>query len=312
MRFLITLCFFIIFSTLSYANEEPLIFSAEEINSFEEEQTIKEEAQVNPEQTLTENLENSKAPKDPTWLDELTKKRPQKINKEEMPILEDAASSGVNDIKKIIEENKLNPSNKLSNASVFDISGVMLRMSVLQAENALRKRGYKKISQDMQIPNFIKWRNEEKCRNSGVVGYERLESCVNSMSQKEGAQYIQKGIYKKTDTQEEVQIFMTSNFTGNKIYRIIYTTEVPAIRGSSEKSLYLRNIKIYEFWRKINQKYGNPDNQEAITWGMGVNKPFLKAQTGFLTLEDPMLLELDWTRMSREDQKYLNTDLYNF
>ena len=38
----------------------------------------------------------------------------------------------------------------------------------------------------------------------------------------------------------------------------------------------------------------------------------MKAATGFLLLEDPMLKELDYTRMSREDQKYMNTNLYNF
>ena len=29
-------------------------------------------------------------------------------------------------------------------------------------------------------------------------------------------------------------------------------------------------------------------------------------------LEDPMLRELDYTRMSREDAKFMNTNLYNF
>ena len=75
---------------------------------------------------------------------------------------------------------------------------------------------------------------------------------------------------------------------------------------------YLRDIKVYDFWRKINQKYGVPDNREDAIWGMGGNKPYMKAATGFLLLEDPMLKELDYTRMSREDQKYMNTNLYNF
>ena len=85
-----------------------------------------------------------------------------------------------------------------------------------------------------------------------------------------------------------------------------------AVTGNSPKAVYLRNIKVYDFWKKINQKYGNPDNKETITWGLGGNKPFLKAQTGYLLLEDPMLQELDYTRMSREDARYMNTDLYSF
>ena len=76
--------------------------------------------------------------------------------------------------------------------------------------------------------------------------------------------------------------------------------------------MYLRNIKIFDFWKKVNQKYGRPDNQEEITWGLGDKKPSLKAATGRLILEDPMLLELDYTRMSREDQKFMNTAVYSF
>ena len=45
---------------------------------------------------------------------------------------------------------------------------------------------------------------------------------------------------------------------------------------------------------------------------MGGNKPLSEGKTGFLLLEDPMLRELDYTRMSREDQRYMNTDLYSF
>ena len=83
-------------------------------------------------------------------------------------------------------------------------------------------------------------------------------------------------------------------------------------QGSSMKSQYLRDIKVYDFWRTVNRKYGVPDNREDVIWGMGGTKPYMKAATGFLLLEDPMLKELDYTRMSREDQKYMNTNLYNF
>ena len=46
--------------------------------------------------------------------------------------------------------------------------------------------------------------------------------------------------------------------------------------------------------------------------GLGGNKPYLKAVTGMLLLENKMLKELDYTRMSREDQRFLNTNTYTF
>ncbi len=203
--------------------------------------------------------------------------------------------------------------NRRSNASVFDISGLMLRMNLPQAEATMAKRGFKRISQKFEIPNFIKWRYEEQCRNAGVVGYERLASCVVKAAKENKHQYVESERFVKYDTQEEISINLTSNFTNNKIYKIVYQSmSTRTMRGSSQKIQYLRDIKIYDFWRKINQKYGVPDNKEDVIWGMGGNKPYMKASTGFLLLEDPMLKELDFTRMSREDQKYMNTNLYNF
>ena len=202
--------------------------------------------------------------------------------------------------------------NKRSNASVFDISGVMLRMSYKQAEETLNKRGYRKTVQKMDIPNFIRWRNEEKCRNQGVIGYERLENCVTKLAQKEHYQFISEATFNKFDTKETVKIFLTSTFTNNKIYKITYRSEAANLTGNSAKAMYLRNIKVYDFWKKINQKYGVPDNKDDVMWGLGGNKPYMRAATGFLVLEDNMLRELDYTRMSREDQRFMNTDLYTF
>lgn len=213
----------------------------------------------------------------------------------------------------MVENSKVEYSvNTRSNASVFDVSGVMLRMTLKQAESVLQKRGYKKISQKMEIPNFIKWRNEELCRGSGVVGYEKLSACVVQKAKKENYQYVESSSYAKFDTKENITINLTSNFTNNKIYKVVYKSEASSMKGNSQKATYLRNIKIFDFWKKVNRKYGTPDNKEEVSWGMGGNKPYLKAKTGYLLLEDPMLRELDYTRMSREDQAFMNTNLYNF
>lgn len=199
-----------------------------------------------------------------------------------------------------------------TNASVFDISGVMLRMTVQQTAEAMQKRGYQKTSEKYEIPNFIRWRYEEQCRNQNVIGYERTEACVVKMAQKNNYQYIEQLYFNNFRTKESMRIFFTSNFTGNKAYRIVYHSDAANIKGSGAKADYLRNIKVYDFWKKINQKYGVPDNKEQVIWGLGENKPYLQAATGKLMLYDSMLLELDYTRMSREDQRFMNTDVYTF
>lgn len=266
---------------------------------------------VDTKRSLTENLKDN-APaqaEDPAaggnknWVGEL-------ISTIQTDDGEGAAKNKSNPLASVIDgaENL----NKRSNASIFDVSGVMLRMSYPQAEAALLKRGYKKTMQKLDIPNFIRWRYEEKCRNQGVIGYERLNGCVIKLSRENKFEYVAQAQFNKYDTQETVQFFLTSTFTNNKVYKVTYRSEAANNAGNSAKAIYLRNIKVYDFWKKINQKYGVPDNKQEVTWSLGANKPYLKAATGFLVLEDPMLRELDYTRMSREDQRFMNTDLYTF
>ena len=265
---------------------------------------------IDPTQNLTDAFA-SEPSKDPvadvnvqkiadTWISKI---------KDGEPLL-NTKKAAKNSLEALVEKSKY--SKKNANASVFDISGIMLKMSVEQIDRIMQNRGYRKIMQRYEIPNFIKWRNEEKCRNTGVVGYERVESCIVQFAKKDKHQYIQTTKYAKYDSKEEIEVKFTSNFTDNKSYRIIYKSLSAALTGNSTKAVYLRNIKIYDFWKKINQKYGNPDNKAEVKWGLGGNKAYMQASTGFLLLEDPMFRELDFTRMSREDKRYMNTDLYNF
>ncbi len=241
-----------------------------------------------------------------TWVNQLATSVPQAISSKN----DDDNSTSDGTLNNLLDDSR--SQSKRSNASVFDISGIMLRMNLAQADKAMMVRGFKRVSQKMEIPNFIKWRNEEACRNNGVVGYERLMNCVVEIAKKNNYQYVETAKYAKYSTKEEVEIKLTSNFTGNKIYRIMYRSMSGKVIGSGAKAAYLRNIKVFDFWKKVNQKYGNPDNKDEVTWGLGMNKPYMKASTGFLVLEDPMLRELDYTRMSREDQRFMNTDLYSF
>ncbi len=266
------------------------------------------QSQVNASKTqgsLTDTLKGDTKPNiiEGTWIEKLASVNPLSAfnsDKKEDELVEM--------VKKSRGKNK----DGRSNAAVFDISGIMLRMGLNQVENTMKNRGFQKINAKFTIPNFIKWRNEETCSSQGIVGFERLQSCIASLAKKDGHEYVYYLKYAKFDSKEEIEVFLTSNFTDNKVHKIMYRSKIPDVAGNSPKATYIRNIKIYDFWKKINQKYGNPDDKDSVIWGLGGNKPFLKAATGYLLLEDPMFVEMDYTRMSREDQRYVHSDYYNF
>ena len=263
------------------------------------------------DKSLTETLKEADAQPESgslggTWVEKLTTSNPLSL------LTGNETQKADEKLEEMVQKARDKEETGRSNASVFDIAGVMLRMSLDQTERTLQNRGFRKVNARFQIPNFIKWRNEESCRNEGVVGYERLEACVIDKAKKDGHQYLQYLKYVKYDTKEEMEVYFTSNFTENKVYKIVYRSRIASITGNSPKAVYIRNIKIYDFWKRINQKYGQPDNKTNVTWGMGGDKPYLKADSGYLLLEDPMFRELDYTRMSREDQRFINSDFYTF
>ena len=202
--------------------------------------------------------------------------------------------------------------NQRSNAANFDISKIRLRMKPQQVNKILSSQGFKRITQTYAIPNFIRWRSEELCRLNGVIGFERLNACAAGVSKENGYQYVDKEIYNRYATKESITIHYTSTFTDNVAHHIFYKSYLPMSESRASNRVYINNLKIYDFWRRINYKYGEPDNKSEVKWGLGGKKPYLKASTGALELADPLLETLDSKRMFNEDTRLSNIQYYNF
>lgn len=202
--------------------------------------------------------------------------------------------------------------NRRSNAANFDIAGIKLRMTPAEVEEILTKQGYRRLTQDMSIPNFIKWRGEELCRIHGIVGFERLKACSREIAVANGFEYISSERYNRQSTLETIEVHYTSTFSDNLAHYIIYTSDVPISTSKSSQHVYINNLKIYDFWRRIDLRYGQPDNTSEVKWGLGGKKPYMQASTGKLELVDPLLRDLDISRMLNEDSRLANVPYYSF
>lgn len=198
------------------------------------------------------------------------------------------------------------------NAAHFDISGIKLRMTPEEVGKTLEAQGYKRIVQNMEIPNFIKWRSEELCRQHGVIGFERLNACATRVAVENGYNFIERETYNRYATKESIDVYYSSSFTGNLAHRIFYKSSVPLSDSKASNNVYINNLKIYDFWKRIDLKYGPPDNTSEVKWGLGGKKPYMKAKTGYLELADPLLKDLDMARMFNEDTRLANTNYYTF
>lgn len=201
---------------------------------------------------------------------------------------------------------------KRSNAANFDISNIKLRMTPAEIEKILTAQGYKRLSQEIRVPNFIKWRAEEICRIHGIVGFERLKACAREIAKANGYEYVAYEIYNRHTTLESLEIAYSSTFTDNLSYRILYKSDLPLSSSKASEYVYINNLKIYDFWRRVDIRYGKPDNTSEVKWGLGGKKPYLQASTGKLELVDPLLKDLDISRMINEDSRLSNVPYYSF
>lgn len=273
--------------------------------------TGKSGANIDVKESLTQNLsKNDKLPDEKnneeeeseSWLKSLITKGTSELFKQQDERVQTAEKQR---IERVLQ-------NRKSNAANFDISGVKLRMNPKEVEDTLLNQGYKKITETLDVPNFIKWRSEELCRQHGVIGFERLNACAVLVAKSNGYQFVDHQVYNRYITRESIEVYFTSTFTDNLAFSIHYKSSVPFSASKSSKNVYLNNIKIFDFWQRIDMKYGQPDNLSEVKWGLGGKKPFLKAATGRLELTDPLLKELDRARMLNEDTRFANTQYYTF
>lgn len=237
-----------------------------------------------------------------TWLESL-------ISKGSSELFKSRDENAIRAEKKRIEKVLMN---RRSNAANFDISGIKLRMNPKEVEEVLTNLGYRRIRQEVRIPNFIKWRSEELCRMNGIIGFERLAGCARRIAEANGFEYIAYEMYNRHSTRESLEINYTSTFTDNLSHRILYKSSVPISTSKASQNVYINNLKIYDFWRRIDLRYGKPDNTSEIKWGLGGKKPYMQASTGRLELVDPLLKDLDVSRMLNEDSRLADTPYYTF
>jgi len=288
-----------------------VLYAADEFDLFSEAAPKEKASVVDTKKTLTENLEQDKEPEkkdeseSESWLKALLTKGTSVLK----PKSEKEVIAEEKRIQKVLQSRK-------SNAANLDISKVKLRMTPKEVEDVLKAQGYKKLSQRFNIPNFIKWRAEELCRMHGVVIFEKLNACAVKVAAENGFQFVEYELYNRYASKESIEVYYTSTFTDNLAHYIYYKSHIPLFDGKSSKNIYLNNLKIFDWWQRIDMKYGEPDNKTEIKWGLGGKKPYLKAgsgaETGTLELADPLLKNLDAARMLNEDTRFANTPYYTF
>lgn len=192
----------------------------------------------------------------------------------------------------VVEDVELNDGAEPAGVGGFDIAGIMLGMSYEDVHGLFfDMRGlYTPRSKNAVIytmHNDWKYNLDYECRQQGIVIPTELDNCVKSLAKSRGLLYASEIHLERENTGETVVVYLTSNASDNRVWRVVYNNDVNDQEGAGEKFAKQRENKILAFWQNVLDKYGTP-NSGTDRWISSTNSydPMLIAYYGALDLVD--------------------------
>lgn len=196
---------------------------------------------------------------------------------------------------------ELNSDAEIASVGGFDIAGIMLGMSFDDVyELFFRNKGLysprEKNSIIYTLDKDWKYNLDYECRQQGTVIPSELEKCINSLAKNRGLIYVSEIHLERKNTNETIVVYLTSNATDNRVWRVVYNNDVNDIEGGHEKFQRQWENKVLYFWQNVLDKYGAPNSGDD-KWISSTNSydPMMTAYYGALDLQDKGRLATDKT-----------------
>lgn len=201
-----------------------------------------------------------------------------------------------------------------TNVLKFDIAGIQLKMTPAEVEDAAKNASFDVKFKDWKLPVLNEWKYHRQCLDKMSFSYQSKKDCIQKTAQRNNQEYISRLVFENKERKETISVEFTSMYTQNQAYRVSYTNKGDHSLGSTEEARYLKTKRRMEFLETLIKKYGQPDDELALLWGIagrdavlqaGISPTFLDV---YLIMEDLSLEENDLDMISEEEVK---TDPFN-
>lgn len=200
----------------------------------------------------------------------------------------------------------------------LDIAGVKLKMTPEEVMQNAENAGFTLKFKDMETPVLDKWKYRRLCMDMKLFADKSQKECVKDVARQRGSEYVSRLVYENKKRRETLTVEFTSRFSGNQAFRIRYVGKGDHSLGTTEEAHYFKAKRRQEFLRLLITKYGVPDDEQALQWGVSgigatlqaeISDSFLDAS---LVLEDPNMENDDFDIMSIEDAKEPAVEKFSF
>ncbi len=212
----------------------------------------------------------------------------------------------------------MNTGAKSKAVSSFDIAGIMLGMAFEDVQTLFFKdhglyAPREKDSIIYTISKDWKYNLDYECREQGIVIPADLEKCINSLARNRGLMYASELHLLRSNTDETIVVYFTSNASNNVVWRVVYNNDVNKLEGAAEKFESQRQNKILAFWQNVLDKYGVP-NSGSDKWITTNNAydPMMTAYYGSLDMVDMGLYSTDAAQNVKQSRENFRARPYAF
>lgn len=200
----------------------------------------------------------------------------------------------------------------------LDIAGIKLKMTPEEVMQNAAEAGFTLKFKDMETPTLDKWKYSRLCMDMKLFADKSKKECVKDAARQSGSEYISRLVYENKKRRETLTVEFTSRFSDNQAFRVRYVSKGDHSLGTTDEAHYFKAKRRQEFLRLLITKYGVPDDEQALQWGVSgigatlqaeISDSFLDAS---LVLEDPNMETDDFDVMSIEDAKEPAIEKFSF
>ena len=205
-----------------------------------------------------------------------------------------------------------------ANVSLFDIAGIQLKMTPEEVVEKIAEAGFEVKFKDSKIPQLDEWKYHRQCLAQQSYAYGAKKNCIRNTAKIENREYVNRIVFENKAKRESVNVDFTSPYTQNQAYRIYYVSKGDHSLGATEEGRYLKTKRRREFLNTLVKKYGMPDDESAMLWGIVGRGAVLHAEISntfldvSLMLEDLSMQEDDFDAVSNEEVKNDPFDKFSF
>lgn len=163
------------------------------------------------------------------------------------------------------------------NVMPFTIAGFGLGMNPDEVQFIAETNGFNITKQKMAVPLFKTFYYTTWCKEQGLYRMEDIGQCVEEYARENNDLFVEDMTVERPFTNEYIRILFTTHSTDNESFKIYYENKGDASIGWTYPDMAMRKLREGQFWKKMFDTYGYPDDPEELIWG-DPKKAFMQAR----------------------------------